>query len=208
VSTQNRASCKFETGRKAEKTDLVAKGSTSVDEIKMVHLLARKNSPPSISTKDLAHAINAAAAMGFKEKEQVCDAIFLAQPNLLGSILALPLLDVSMETVDVLLDILIVTHLAVEESGQVLEIVSEEQQARQMDRYVASVNFAAGLGSELSAQSLYQTTAYKKEKFLLAYVLKTMTSAAFADDQDESAKYPMLAGINLVNCIASAKRIR
>jgi hypothetical protein len=105
------------------------------------------------------------------------------------------------------LDILIVTHLAVEKSGQVLEIVSEEQQARQMDRYVASVNFAAGLGSELFGQSLHQTTAYKKEKFLLAYVLKTMTSAGFADDQDESAKYPMLAGINLVNCIASAKRI-
>jgi hypothetical protein len=54
---------------------------------------------------------------------------FLRQSNLLGSIVALPSLALSMETVHVLLDILIVTHLAVEESGQVLEIVSEEQQA-------------------------------------------------------------------------------
>jgi hypothetical protein len=32
------------------------------------------------------------------------------------------------------------------------------------------------------------------------------TSGLFTND--ESAKYPMLAGINLVNCIANAKRIR
>jgi len=160
-----------------------------------------------VSAENLACAIKAAATMNRTEKEQVCDVIYATQPNLLASVLTLASLGASLETVDVLLNILIVTHLAVEKSGQVLATVSEEEQSRHLRHYVATVKFAEGLDPASFAKSVQQTTAYKKEKFLFAYCLDTMKSAAFFDEQAESAKYPMMAGINLVNCIANAKRI-
>jgi hypothetical protein len=52
---------------------------------------------------------------GLREKERVCDAICAAQPNLLGSVLAQRSLGVSMPTIDVLLNFLIVLYLAIEE---------------------------------------------------------------------------------------------
>jgi hypothetical protein len=48
---------------------------------------------------------------------------------------------------------------------------------------------------------------YKREKILLTYVLDTIQRAGLFDRSRENAKYPMLAAINLVNCIATAKRI-
>ena len=59
---------------------------------------------------------------------------------------------------------------------------------------------------QFNFETAQQTTAYKKEKFLFAYVLDTMQRAGFSDEPSESAKYLMMAGINLVNCIANAKR--
>ena len=53
--------------------------------------------------------------MGIREKERVCDRIYAAQPNLLGSVLAQRSLGVSMPTIDVLLNFLIVLYLAIEE---------------------------------------------------------------------------------------------
>lgn len=167
-----------------------------------------KANGPSVSAVHLGTAIEAAAAMDIKEKEQVCDTIHATQPNLLASVLMLPSLGASMETVDVLLNILIVLHLAVEKSGQALATVSEAEQERQLQRFVATVRFAEGLDERSFVQSIQQTTAYKKEKFLFAYVLDAMQRAGFVHDPAESAKYPMMAGINLINCIATAKRIK
>ena len=170
--------------------------------------ITSKANAPSVSAAHLTTAIKAAAAMDIKEKEQVCDTLYAEQPNLLASVLTLPSLGVSMETVDVLLNILIVLHLAVEKSGQVLAVVSEQEQERQMQHFAATVRFADDLDEQSFVQSIQQTTAYKKEKFLFAYVIDTMQRAGFVHDPAESAKYPMMAGINLVNCIATAKRIK
>ena len=168
---------------------------------------AGKANAPSVSAAHLAAAIKAAAAMSIKEKEEICDTLNATQPNLLASILVQASLGVSMETVDVLLNILIVLHLAIETSGQVLATVSQEEQERQLQRFTATVRFTEGLDERSFSQSIEQTTAYKREKFLLAYVIDTMRCAGLVDQQDENAKYQMLAGINLVNCVAAAKRI-
>jgi hypothetical protein len=77
-----------------------------------------------------------------------------------------------------------------------------------MQHFAATVRFADGLDERSFVQSIQQTEAYKKEKFLFAYVIDTMQRAGFVHDPAESAKYPMMAGINLVNCIATAKRIK
>src|SRR5262249_61541351 len=113
--------------------------------------------------------------------------IYAEQPNLLGSVLAQRSLGVSMPTIDVILNILIVLYLAVEESGQVLAIVSEADQERALQRFAAVVRFTKGLGGDALAQSIVQTTAYKRKKFLFAYVVDTLRRASLRDIGDEDA---------------------
>src|SRR5262245_14914600 len=143
--------------------------------------------------------------MGIREKERVCDRIYAAQPNLLGSVLAQRLLGVSMPTIDILLNILIVLYLAIDESGQVLAIVSEADQERELQRFIAG--FTEGLGSDALAQSIEQTTPYRREKFLFAYVVDILQRAGLTNLRNETSKYPILVAINLVNCIATARRM-
>lgn len=112
-----------------------------------------------------------------------------------------------METVDVVLNLLLVLHLAVEKSGQVLAMVSEEDLERELQRFTASVRFTEGLDEQTIRQSIQQTTAYRKEGILLAYAYDTLRRSGIADQRHESAKYPIMAAINLVNSIATAQRI-
>jgi hypothetical protein len=162
---------------------------------------------PTISVAHLAAAIRSAAKMGLREKEGVCDRVYAAQPNLLGSVLAVRSFGVKMATLDVLLDILIVLQLAVKKSGQRLATVTEADQERELRRFTASIQFAEGLSDHAFAQSFKQTTAYKREPFLLAHVVDVLNRSGIADFRDEASKYSFLAAMNLVNCIATAKRI-
>lgn len=160
----------------------------------------------TVSAEHLADAITAAGAMSLKEKEGICDTLYAAQPNLLGTVLVLPSLGVTMETVDVVLNILIVLHLAVEKSGQTLAAVSEQDVERQLHRFTATVLFAEGLDAHAFEQSLQQTVAYREQPVLLAHVIDVLRRSGITDQPHENAKYPMMAAINLVNCIAIAKR--
>ena len=162
----------------------------------------------SVTVEQLAAAIRAATAMDIKEKERVCDTIHATQPNLLASVMALRSFGISMPTIEIVLNILIVLHLAIVESGQVLATVTEDDQDRELSRYTASVKFAEGLDAASFVRSLEQTTAYKKERFLIAYVLSTLMHSGIATQNEEKAKFPMLAAVNLVNCIATAKRLQ
>lgn len=162
----------------------------------------------SVTVEQLAAAIRAATAMDIKEKVRVCDTIHATQPNLLASVLALRSFGISMPTIEIVLNILIVLHLAIVESGQVLAIVTEDDQDRELSRYTASVKFTDGLDAASFMRSLEQTTAYRKERFLFAYVLSTLMRSGIATQKEEKAKFPMLAAINLVNCIATAKRLQ
>ena len=166
----------------------------------------RASVEPTVSVAHLAAAITAAASMDIREKERVCDRIYAAQPNLLVSLLAQRSLGVSIPTIDVLLNIIIVLYLAIEASGQVLAIVTEADQERELRRFTATVRFTKGLGSDAFTQSIEQTIAYKREKFLFAYVVDMLQRTGLTDLRDETSKYPILAAINLVNCIATARR--
>ena len=150
---------------------------------------------PTVSAAHLAAAITTAASMGIKERERVSDRIYAAQPNLLSSVLAQRSLGVSMPTIDVLLNILIVLYLAIEKSGQVLAIDSKANQERELRRFIAAFRFTEGLGSDTLAQSIEQTTACRREKFLFAYVIDILQRAGLTDLQNETSKYPSLVAI-------------
>ena len=169
--------------------------------------LASAPNGPTISIAQLAAAIRAAAKMGLREKEAVCDRVYAAQPNLLGSVLTVRSFGVEMSAIDVLLDILIVLQLAVEESGQVLGMVTEDDQERELRRFTASIRFSEGLSRDAFAQSFKQTTTYKREPYLLAHVVDVLQLSGIAASRDEESKYPFLVAVNLVNCIATAKRV-
>ncbi len=66
---------------------------------------------------DLAHALKIVHAMDIKAKELICDELFVQQPNLLASVMVQNQMGNSMNDVDVLLNILIVLHLAMKEAG-------------------------------------------------------------------------------------------
>lgn len=168
---------------------------------------ARASLEPTVSAAHLAAAITTAASMGIREKERVCDRIYAAQPNLLGSVLAQRLLGVSMPTIDILLNILIVLYLAIEESGQVLAIVSEADQERELRRFTGAIRCTEGLGSDALAQSIVQTTAYRRETFFFAYVVNIRQRTGLMHLPNETSKYLILVAINLVNCIATARRV-
>ena len=112
-----------------------------------------------------------------------------------------------MLTIDILLNILIVLYLAIEESGQVLAVVSEADQERELQRFTAAVRFTEGLGSDALAQSIEQTIAYRREKFMFAYVVDILQRAGLTNLRNETSKYPILVAINLVNCIATARHM-
>jgi hypothetical protein len=163
---------------------------------------------PTVSEAHLAAAIRTAASMDIAQKERVCDRVYTEQPNLLGSVLVLKSLGVPMTTVDVVLNILIVLTLAVDQSGQRLMKVTEADQERELQRLVAMMRFTEGMDAPTMTQSIEQTTAYRREKFLLAYVIDTLQRAGLAAVRDDASQYSFLAAINLVNCIATADRRR
>lgn len=163
---------------------------------------------PTVTAAHLAVAIRLAASKRIREKEAVCDRIYATQPNLLASVLAQRSLGVTLQTVDVVLNILIVLQLAIEESGQLLATVSEVDQERELRRFTAAVRFTDGVAGDAVLQSIKQTIGYKRETFLLAYVVDTLQRAGLSELRDGTAKYPFLAAINLVNCIATARRTK
>jgi len=158
-----------------------------------------------IKKRNLASAILKSKNMTLKEKEQVIDKIYIEQPNLLASVIALHQMGNSLDKIDVLLNILLVTYMALNESGIRLVKISEDLQDKEMTRYVGAVKFTEGLTSSGIENSLQQYIASHKEKYLLAYVLNEMISSGFADLEYENSKYLIMAGVNIVNCISAAK---
>jgi hypothetical protein len=100
-----------------------------------------------------------------------------------------------------------VLYRAIEASGQVLAMVSETDQERELQRFTAAVRFTEGLGSDAVARPIEQTTPYRREKFLFAYVVDILQRAGLTNLRNETSQYPILVAINLVNCIATARRL-
>lgn len=139
--------------------------------------------------------------MTMAEKEAEFDIIYKEQPNLLGSVIVQQQMGNTLEQIDVLLNLLLVVHLSLREAGVRLPTVTEEEQERQLKLLVARIRFSEDLEDSLFNQALQQMMDDHPEKYLFAYALNEITQAGFATIKKESAKYLMMAGLNLVNCI-------
>ena len=143
--------------------------------------------------------------MNLKEKEVILDEIYVEQPNLLGSVVVLNQIGNTLEQIEVLLNILLIAHLALKESGIKLAKVTEGEQERELSKFMGHVKFTEGLSSSSELTAMRQYIESHEEKILLAYVHKEMLESGFHDLKYENSKYLIMAGFNIVNCISAAK---
>ena len=155
-----------------------------------------------ISRNALVQAITRVRAMDAKQKEQLADEIFVAQPHLLGSFLVQRQLGVSLEKMEFLLDILLVSFQAMKESGLVWPVITEDDLDRQSQCFVGIVKFGDGLSEGLRHRSMRQYVEEHPEKELLAYIQMETMSWLKRIVAEKSDKYLILAAWTIANCIA------
>ncbi len=155
-----------------------------------------------ISRNAIVQAITKVRTMDAKQKEGLADEVFRAQPHLFGSFLVQTRLGVSLEKMEFLLDILLLSFQATKESGLAWPLITEDDLDYQSQRFVAIAKFDEDLSKSLRNQSMRQYVENYPEKELLAYMQVEMTNWLKRIVSEESDKYVMLAAWNIVNCIA------
>ena len=158
-----------------------------------------------LSTESVAKAVDAVQAMDRAQKERLADEIFRMQPNMLGSILVLPRLGVPMEKVEFAVGVLLVCFQAMKASGLAWPVITEDEQERQLARFVAATRLGEDIAPSLRSRALRRYISAHPEKSLAAYVASDTSKWLGEIAADESDKYAMLAVWNLVNCIAFAE---
>ena len=159
-----------------------------------------------VSKKDLSRAIKKVRAMDITTKEHICNDLFEQQPNLLASVLVQQQMGNTMDDVESLLHILLVLHCAIKEAGIIIPKITEEEQVRQLEILKHSILFSQGMSIDLVESSISQYVSNHKEPELFSCVLGSMREAGIFRNKNEASKYLMMAGINLVSCIADAKK--
>lgn len=158
-----------------------------------------------IKQSALIKAIKQVNEMNLIASEKVLDEIYQEQPTLLASVLVQHQMGNKLEDVDVLLKILMVTFLTLKYSDVKLEMITEQQLERELARYAGHLNFLDGLDQTNINTAINQFADSKSEKLLLAYAIGTMIDAGFTKLKNESAKYLVMAGVNIVNCVCVAE---
>lgn len=171
------------------------------------HRMKRGN---RISVEQLATAIKKVRSMSLTQRVSLTDEIFQQQPNLLASCLVQQRLGACEHKVEFLLNILLVCFQAMKESGHDWPLITEEEQERQLARYSGAVRFSEDLAdTTLADVARTQYLASHAEAPLLAYVINEINAwlaeLTIQRAEAESDKFIMMAAVNLVNCIASAR---
>jgi len=168
---------------------------------------------PRICASHLATALRQAQAMDLQQKLALIDEIHSRQPNLLASCIVQAKLGADEQTIEFLLDLLIVCDLAMTASGYEWPLITADEQERQLERLVAAIQFSGDLADPAAAElARSQYIAGNPEPVLLAFALSQgdnwQRELARRQTAKESDKFVMLATINLVNCIAHAEAQR
>ena len=161
-----------------------------------------------ITVDNVAAAIRKVRAMSAKEKEVLADEIHLHQPHLLASCLVQPRLGVEQATVEFLLDILLVCYQSMKESGLQWPVITEDEQGRQMQRWIGAVQFSEHAMGFAADGAREQYASQHPEQPLVAFVASEtnqwLREISERSAEAESDKFVMMASMNLVSCIAGA----
>jgi hypothetical protein len=162
-----------------------------------------------ITTENVAAAIRKVSSMSLPQKGELAEEIHRDQPHLMASCLVQPKLGTHINDVEFLLNILLVCYQAIKESGLRWPKITEDEQQRQMHRWIGAVDFSEhALSNSASDSARQQYADQHAEQPLLASVMNETNQWLRARVQrngaGESDKFVMMASMNLVNCIASA----
>lgn len=153
----------------------------------------------------VAHATMDVEVLDHDGKVRLGDEVFVAQPNLLGSILVLARMGVSMPQVEIALHVLFVAFQAMKRSRHRWDVVTMDLQERCMERLTARMRFNDGLPAELAAELVTQFHAEHAERYLLAFVYGHLGEHDLLKVRTDPEKSLLLAVLNLVECIAAVK---
>lgn len=155
-----------------------------------------------ISPPVLATAIKKIRAMNMAQKEALADELFREQPNMFGSVLVQQRMGVSLEKIEFLLELLFICFQAMREAGMVWPLITDDEQDKQLARYVAAVRFGEDLSPAQGERAMKQYLSTHPEQPLLAFITTELTAWLGRVHPEETDKHVMLAAANLVNCIA------
>jgi hypothetical protein len=162
-----------------------------------------------ITTANVAAAIRKVSSMSLPQKNALADEIHHDQPHLLASCVVQPKLGAHLDDVEFLLNILLVCYQAMKESGLRWPMITEDEQQRQMQRWIGALDFSEHvLSNGASDSARQQYVDHYPERPLLAFVVNEtnqwLRGSSQRNGEAESDKFVMMASMNLVNCIAGA----
>ncbi len=137
------------------------------------------------------------------ERAQLADLVKDKQPHLFDMILMQKDMGATLETMDVLMEILLVSQLATEATGACVNRVTDEQMITALNRFVSEIGFASDLTPALLKDSIQQYRENHREPLLFRWALQQMTEAGLTDFGSEQQS-ALLAGCTLVNCITAS----
>jgi hypothetical protein len=159
-----------------------------------------------ITVDHLAAAILKVRSMSLKEKEALAEEIHRCQPHMLASCLVQSRLGVEPAAVEFLLNILLVCYQSMKESGLQWPVITEDEQERQMQRWIGAVQFSEHAMGSAADGARDQYASQHSEQPLLAFVVSEtnqwLREISQRHAEAESDKFVMMASMNLVNCIA------
>jgi hypothetical protein len=158
----------------------------------------------AISSQLLLNAVLHVERMSFDERERLADEIHVQQPNLFFSVLALQRCGATLEQMEVVLNLLFVFYSAMQMTGTVWPLISEDVQARGMKRISARARLTDRLTPPQRPRAIADSIAEHPEKQILAYATGKLNEHGLNGANTEAEKMIILAAINLVESIALA----
>ena len=145
--------------------------------------------------------------LSLREREALGDEIYQHQPHMLASVLVLQQVGASLEQMGVVLNILFIVYLAMKRSGHAWPQISEDLQDRCMKRLVGKAEFIEGLSHPtLVERAVEAQILTHAEPGLLAIACKQLRDHGLQAARSEVEHYATLNALNLVECVAAARR--
>jgi hypothetical protein len=160
-----------------------------------------------INLNELVKAIDVVKEMDQKTAETHINEIFTEQPHMMGSVLTLKKIGYQQAQIQVLLNILLVTHLALKFSGVRIKQVSEAELKAHMMAYADYFKLLEEQGPAWQDKQQKYADGHP-ENYLMAFVNNTMYEAGFTKMEPGKGKFLVMAGTNIVNCVAGAPSLK
>lgn len=156
----------------------------------------------NIAMPAIAKAITAVAKMDARQRELLADDIHSHQPQLLASVLAQQQFGASLEQIEVVLNLLLVSYHDMKNSGHVWPVVSEEMQERCFARFAGRIRFLDGFTNDQKATVISDAATEHSEKWLLTFVFDELQTHDLLVVDTNAKKFLVLCALGMVECIA------